>query len=94
MSVLRYSESKVNANHLIFIKELGLLIRLITVKAQKIDGTMLDTYRIVVIAFLMTNKANQIKIFEKPFLIANVSLKVVFGMFFLTLSSANIDFLD
>ena len=42
----------------------------------------------------MTNNANWIRFFEKTFLVANVSPKVVFKMLFLTLSSANIDFLD
>ena len=46
----------------------------------------------VVAAFLVVDKANQVKFFEKTFLLANVSLKVVFGMFFLTLSSIDVDF--
>ena len=64
------------------------------VGAQKIDGTTLDTYGMVVAAFLMTDKVNQVKFFEKTFLVANFSLKVVYGMFLLTLSGADIDFLD
>ena len=48
----------------------------------------------VVAAFLVTDKANQVKFFEKIFLVANVIPKVVFKMLFLTLSDANIDFLD
>ena len=55
---------------------------------------MLDTYEIVVIAFLLTDKANRIKFFEKTFLVTNVSLKAIIRMLFLTLSDANIDFLD
>ena len=55
---------------------------------------MLDTYGMVVAAFLVTDKANQIRFFEKTFLVANISPEVVFGMFFLILSSANVDFLD
>ena len=42
----------------------------------------------------MTNKANQVRFFKKIFLLANISLKMVFEMFFLTLSSTDIDFLD
>ena len=59
--------------------------------AQKIDGTILDTQRVVVAAFLVTNKTNQVRFFEKTFLVANVSPKVVLGMFFLILSNADID---
>ena len=42
----------------------------------------------------MTDKANRVKFIEMTFLVANISPEVVFGMFFLTLSSANVDFLD
>ena len=48
----------------------------------------------VVAVFLVTDKANQIRFFEKTFLIANVSPEVVFGIFFFTLSDADVDFLD
>ena len=59
----------------------------------KIDGTTLDTYKIVIAAFLVKNKINWVRFFEVTFLMANVSPKVVFGMPFLTLSSTDIDFL-
>ena len=55
---------------------------------------MLDIYKIVVAAFLMTDKANWIRFFKKVFLVANISPKVVFGMLFLILSRVDIDFLD
>ena len=54
---------------------------------------MLDINKMAVVAFLITNKANQIKFFEKTFLMADISPKIIFGMFFFTLSNANIDFL-
>ena len=86
--------SKTNTVHLTFAKESGFLIRPTDVKIQKVDGSTLDTYGIVVAAFLMTNKANQVRFFTKTFLVANISPKVVYGMLFLILSSADIDFLD
>ena len=55
---------------------------------------MLDTYEMIVTAFLVMDKINRVKFFEKTFLVANVSLEVVFEMFFLTLSNVNVDFLD
>ena len=48
----------------------------------------------VVIAFLIINKANWVKFFEETFLVANISLDVVFRMSFLTLSDTNVDFLN
>ena len=84
--------NEVNAIHLAFAKQLGLSIRPIDVEAQKIDGTTLDTYEMVVAAFLLEDKANRIKFFEETFLVANISPEVVFEMFFLTLSDADVDF--
>ena len=46
----------------------------------------------VVAAFLVVNKANWVRFFEKTFLVANVSPEIVLGMPFLTLSDANVDF--
>ena len=54
---------------------------------------MLDTNGMVVAAFSVEDKANRLRFFEETFLIANVSPEVVFGMPFLILSGANIDFL-
>ena len=88
------SDSKVNIIHLNFAKELGLSVRLIYVEAQKINGTMLNTYKIVVAAFLVTDKIDQVRFFEKTFLVTNVSLEVVHRMLFLILSIVQIDFLD
>lgn len=53
-----------------------------------------DTYGMIVIAFLVIDKANHIKFFEETFLLANVSLEIVFSIFFLTLSETNFDLLD
>ena len=78
--------------HPSFAKQLGLSIRPTDVRAQKIDGTTLDTYEMVVVAFSVMDKANQVRFFEETFLVANVSPEVVFEMLFLTLSGANIDF--
>ena len=88
------SGSEVNAIHPTFVKELGLPIRLTDIGAQKIDGTTLVTYGMVIAAFSITDKANRVRFFEETFLVANVSPEVVFGILFLTLSGADIDFLD
>ena len=55
---------------------------------------MLDTHGIVVAAFSMVDKINRVRFFEKTFMMANVSPEIVFGMFFLTLSSIDVDFSD
>ena len=84
--------SEVNAIHPTFAKQLGLPIKPTDVGAQKIDGTMLDTYGMVVAAFSVEDKANQVRFFEETFLVANVSPEVVLGMPFFTLNSADVGF--
>ena len=86
------SGSEVNAIHPTSARELGFPIRTTDVRAQKIDGTMLDTFEMVVVAFSVTHKDNQVRFFEETFLVANVSPEVVLRMPFLTLSSANVNF--
>ena len=63
------------------------------VRAQKIDGIILDTFGMVVIAFPVTDKVNRVRFFEETFLMANISPEVVLGMPFLILSGADVDFL-
>ena len=87
------SSNKVNAIHLTFAKELGFSIKPIDVGAQKIDGTMLNNFEIVVAAYSVADKANWVRFFEKTFLRANISPEAVFGILFLILSGADIDFL-
>ena len=86
------SESEVNVMHISFAKQLGLSSQSTDVRAQKIDGTMLDTNGMVVAAFSVVDKSNRVRFLEKTFLMANVSPEVVLGIFFLILSSADIDF--
>ena len=85
--------SKVNAVYPAFAKALGFPIRPTDVEAQKIDGTTLVTYIIVVAVFLVKDKANQVRFFKETFLVANISPEVVFVMLFPSLNSADIDFL-
>ena len=54
---------------------------------------MLDTYGIFVAVFLVTDKVNQVRFFEKTFLVANIVPKIVFGIIFLILSGVDVDFL-
>lgn len=92
--VLLDVSNTINIIHPIFANELGLSIRLTNIKAQKSDVILQDIYRIIVATFWVTDKINQVKIFEKTFLVANIGLEMVLGMLFLTLSSVNINFLD
>ena len=84
--------SEVNVMHPAFTEKLGFVVQTTNVGTQKIDRTILETYGMVIAAFSVTDQANRVRFFEKTFLIANVSPDVVFGMPFLTLSGADVDF--
>ena len=92
VSALLDSGSKVNAIHPAFAKRLGFVVRTTNVGTQKIDGTTLETNRMMVAAFSVTDQANKIKFFEETFLVANVSPDMVLEMLFFILNSANVDF--
>ena len=87
------SNSEINAVCPAFAKKPGLSIRPTDMEVQKIDGTTLETYEIVVAAFSIKNKANQVRFFQATFLMAKISPEVVLGMPFLISSGANVNFL-
>ena len=86
------SGSEVNAMNPAFASQLGLKIRKTNVGAQKIDGTTLEIYGMVVFTFSMSDKDSRERFFEEGFLLAEVNPEIVLGMPFLTMSNANIDF--
>lgn len=61
-------------------------------EAQKIDGTTLKSFGIVIAAFSVNNKAEKVRFFEETFLLADISMDMALEMSFLTLSNANIYF--
>ena len=84
--------SEVNAIHPAFAERLGFVVQTTNVSAQKIDGTIIEIYGMVVAAFSVTDQANKIRFFEEIFLVANVSPDVVLEILFLTLNSMDINF--
>ena len=85
--------SEVNAIHPTFAKKLSVPIKPKDIRVQKSDSITLDTFGMVVAAFSLIDKANQVKFFKEIFLVANVGLEEVFEIFFLTLSGADVNFL-
>ncbi len=75
-----------------FVQQLGFKICKTNVGAQKIDGTTLETYAMVVSTFLVSNKDGRKRFFKENFLLANVRPDIVLGMPFLTMSNADVDF--
>ena len=56
-----------------FTSQLGLKIWKTNIEVQKIDGTTLETYEMVVSIFSLSNKDGQERFFEKSFLLADVN---------------------
>ena len=46
----------------------------------------------VIAGFQIKNMLDNVQFFQKTFLLANINMKVVFGMLFITLSNANSQF--
>ena len=92
VSALLDSGSKVNAMHPAFAERLSLVVQATNVGTQKIDSTIFETYGIVIAVFSVTDQVDKVRFFEETFLVVNVSPDVVFGMPFLSLSGADIDF--
>lgn len=77
---------------LAYIMKLSLTIQKTIFKARKIDGSSLKTYGLISIVFSIQDSLKKIQLFEEIFLLANINIKIVLGMFFLIFSNTNIKF--
>ena len=77
-----------------YAAKLGLVIRKTDVGAQKIDGSALETYGMVIAGFSVQDRLGKVRFFEETFLLANTSMEVVLGMPFFTLSDVDIRFAE
>ena len=62
------------------------------IQDQKIDGTTLETYEMVVFIFFLSDKDDRKWFFKENFLLADVKPDTVLGMPFLTMINADINF--
>ena len=60
------------------------------VGAQEIDGFSLATYSMVIASFQVFDMLSRSEFFQKTLLLANISMKVVLGILFLTFSNADV----
>ena len=73
---------------------LGLKVRVTDVGVQKIDGSSLATYGMVIAAFQIVDKLGRSRFFQETFLLADISMEVVLGMPFLSFSNADVQFAE
>ena len=88
------SSSKVNAMTPAYAKHPGLQVRKTNVGAQKINGSSLRTFGMVIAGFQVEDKLSRVRFFQESFLLAETSMKVVLEMPFLALSNADIQFAE
>ena len=84
------SGSKVNTMTPAYAKKPSLQVRKTNVRAQKIDGSLLRTFGMVIAGFQVEDKLGRARSFQESFLLAETNMEVVLGMPFLALSNANI----
>ena len=88
------SGSEVNAMTPDYAAKLGLKVRKTDIGTQKIDSSTLEIFEMVLADFYLEDKLGRAQFFQKTFLLANISTEVVLGLPFLTLSNADVQFLE
>ena len=86
------SGSKVNAMSPAYAERLGLKTRKTNVGAQKIDGSALETFGMVIADFQVEDKSGRPRFFQETFLVTDTKFEVILGMLFLELSNADVSF--
>ena len=86
------SDSKVNAMSPVYAKRLGLKTRKTNVRAQKIDGSILKTFGMVVADLQVEDKSGRPRFFQETFLVTDTKFEVILGISFLKLSNADVSF--
>ena len=86
------SSSEVNAMTPAYAAKLGLRVRETDIRAQKIDGSILNTFGMVLADFQVEDKLDRTQFFQETFLVANTTSKVILGMLFLTFSNVDVQF--
>ena len=76
----------------VYTKRLGLKTQKINVGAQKIDGSALGTFGMMIADFQVEDKGGRPRFFQETFLVADTKFEVVLGMSFLKISNASVAF--
>ena len=82
--------SEVNAMSPAYALKLGLKVHHTNIRAQKIDGSTLETFGMVLASFQVEDKLGRIWFFQETFVLVDISAEVVLGMLFLTFSNVDV----
>lgn len=72
--------------------KLGLKILSTNIRAQKINGSIFQTFEIVLASFQVMDKLRKTRFFQKIFLLTDTSIKVILNIIFPTFSNIDILF--
>ena len=86
--------SEVNAMTPVYSAKLGLQVRKTDIGAQKIDGFTLKTFGMVLADFQVEDKLGRVRFFHETFLLTDIIAEIVLGILFLTLSNADVQFVE
>ena len=75
-----------------YAKRLGLKTRKTNVGAQKIDGSTLEIFGMMIADFQVEDKGGRPRFFQETFLVADIKFKIILGMPFLKFSNADVSF--
>ena len=84
------SGSEVNTMTPAYAAKLGFKVQKTDIGTQKIDGSTLDTFGIVLASFQVEDQLRKTRFFQETFLLADISMKMVLYMPFLILSNADV----
>lgn len=76
------SSSEINTMTSAYASKLGLQARHMNVGVQKIDGSTLPMFKMVLASFQVKNKLWKIWFFQETFLLPNTSVQIVLGLLF------------
>ena len=94
IKALIHSDSEVNAITPAYTSKLGLKVYHTDVGAQKINDSIFEIFRMVLANFQVEDKLGRARFFQETFLLADISMEVVLGILFLTLSNADVQFVE
>ena len=86
------SGSEVNAMSLAYAKRLSLKTRITNVGAQKIDGSALETFGMVITDFQVEDKGVRPRFFQETFFGTNTKFEMILGIPFLKLNNIDVSF--
>ena len=75
-----------------FAQKLGLKTKKTNIWAQKMNGSALKTFGMVIVDFQLEDKGGRPQFFQETFLVADTKFDIILEMPFLKLSNADISF--